>query len=122
MKRLKDIIETELFDWSPSSGSREKRIGGTTITYGVGKHRNTELSLIQTDPKMKGKGEADNAMKAFTGEADKHKHTINLTAASVYKGTDINKLKNFYYKHGFVDTGTENNGWKTYYKMKRNPR
>ena len=122
MKRLSEIINEDQFDWSPSSGTREKKLGHSTITYGVGKNKDTELTLIQTDKGHLGKGEATKAMQAFTSEADKHKHTINLTAASVYKGSDINKLRSFYHKHGFEDNGTEDNGWKVYYKMKRNPR
>lgn len=122
VKKLSQIINEDIFDWSASSGSKEKKLGGTTITYGTDKNKTTELILLQTNPKMRGKGEAEKALKVFTSEADKNKHTIKLTAAPVYKGTDSTRLQAFYHKHGFRTTGIEHNGWKDFYNMERKPK
>lgn len=97
-----------VFDWSPSSGSREVKIGGSTISYGVSRDGKTaELILIETPRKNRGHGEANKALSQFLKEADSNGVTVSAVVSPMDKQTDASRLMAWYKSSGFVPTGKQ---------------
>jgi GNAT superfamily N-acetyltransferase len=65
-------------------------------------------------------GLGTNAMHLITQHADKYNNNIHLTPSNSFGG-NVNKLKTFYKRHGFVDNKGKNKDWSSRESMIRYP-
>lgn len=120
----------EVFDWSNPGGpgrdgthGREKKIGATTITYGVGKNNLAEIILVKTDPSKRNQGNARTALEKFLGEADRNGFRVALTPDDTMgKGISKARLVDFYKSLGFKMNSGRARDFTTRASMLREPR
>ncbi|WP_288073986.1 PLxRFG domain-containing protein [Pseudomonas sp.] len=104
-----------VFDWSNPGGLglkgssiRTKKIGSTTIDYGVG-NGTAEIISVRTPAVKRGAGSARAAMTEFLQEADARGLQVKLQASALDKKTSTAKLVAFYKSLGFELTGVKIN-------------
>ena len=113
------------FDWGPrdTSGSRESKIGDTTITYGVNpKTKYADVILVKTPESKRGEGSARHAMQQMVNEADANGYTLSLTADPMGKGVSKPKLIAFYKSLGFKENTGRNKDFAVMAGMIRPPK
>ena len=104
-----------VFDWSNPGGPglkgshiRTKKIGNTTIDYGVG-NGTAEIISVRTPAAKRGAGSARAALTEFLREADGRGLQVKLQASALDKKTSTGKLVAFYKSLGFELTGVKIN-------------
>ncbi|MFW9595149.1 MAG: LPD38 domain-containing protein [Macromonas sp.] len=104
-----------VFDWSNPGGPglkgshiRTKKIGNTTIDYGVG-NGTAEIISVRTPAAKRGAGSARTALTEFLREADGRGLQVKLQASALDKKTSTGKLVAFYKSLGFELTGVKIN-------------
>jgi GNAT superfamily N-acetyltransferase len=103
-KVVESVASTSVFDWTPGGGSREVKLAGATLIYGVSADTAEAISL-RVSTKAKGTGAARAIMTAFCREADERGITLNLGASPLTKATRLDRLVAFYRSLGFETTG-----------------
>jgi hypothetical protein len=104
--------DSKAFDWSNPGGpdatgahARTKKIGDTTVMYGVGKDGTAELISVRTPQTKRGKGSARDALVKFLEEADAMGLEVKLQSSPLDKRTHGGRLQAFYESLGFKPTG-----------------
>lgn len=112
------------FDFGPgtSSGSREVKIGDTTVTYGVGRDGLVEVILIKTPKDKRGQGSARAAMETMKAEADAAGLRLGLNADPMDKGISKPKLEEFYKSLGFKRNAGNKRDFTTRLEYLREPK
>jgi GNAT superfamily N-acetyltransferase len=96
-------LPKKVFDFTnPGGGSREAKVGHTTIDYGVGKDGPADVILVKTPKQHRGQGSARAAMEQFIREADEEGLRLFLNSDPMDKGVSKARLDAFYKSLGFV--------------------
>jgi hypothetical protein len=111
-----------VFDWgNEGGGSRVTKIGPTEITYGIGKDKTAELTLVRTAKGSRKQGAARAAVEQFLREADARGYAVHLTADPMEPTVSRSRLKNFYKTLGFVENRGRTRDFSTRAGMIREP-
>lgn len=101
---LVEASQDDLFDWTPGGGSREVKLNGATLIYGVSADSAEAISLRVATKSLK-QGAARAILARFCEEADRHGKTLTLAASPLNKSTKLGRLVAFYQSLGFELTG-----------------
>lgn len=80
-----------------------------------------ELSKIALPKDKRGEGIGSSYMEDLVGHADKHQKRVLLTPDTSFGATSVNRLKDFYKKHGFVENKGKHKDFSTRHSMYREP-
>lgn len=110
-------------DMSPTTGTRDIKIGDTTIEYGISRGGETgEVVLIRTPPSARENGSARKAMQKFLAAADAAGVTMFLTPEPMGKGgASKAALQRFYKTLGFRDNTGRRADFRSRQAMVRDP-
>ena len=93
-------------------GLHTVKIGNATIMYhvfppGHNAHPEglVEIASLRVPQKLRGSGQAEAAMRAFTAALDKAGMASSLGASPLDQRTKLQRLVNFYGRHGYQPTG-----------------
>lgn len=90
------------------SNIKDEKIGHSTISY-TEHDDHFQIHSLRTPTKYRHQGEGKKCLQHILDKADLAKKPTRLIASPLDKKTHSNKLKAFYYKHGFRDTGEKVN-------------
>ncbi len=81
-----------------------------------------ELSRIVVPKEKRGEGLGSKFMQDLTTHADKHKKRIVLSPSKDFGATSVDRLKEFYKAHGFVENKGRNKDYSISHSMYREPK
>ena len=80
-----------------------------------------ELSKIVVPKEKRGEGLGSKFMQDLISHADKHEKRIVLSPSKDFGASSVNRLKEFYKKHGFVENKGKNKDYSINHSMYRQP-
>ena len=80
-----------------------------------------ELSKIVVPKEKRGEGLGSKFMQDLTSHADKYEKRIVLSPSKDFGASSVDRLKEFYKKHGFVENKGKNKDYSISHSMYRHP-